>query len=151
MPLTVGFPYITAVSPSDGETNVLIDRKPLIQFSEALATNTVNTSSIGLNRGGTTASFSVSNSGSQITLDPDDSSEGYLRSETDYEIGVGYAVTDLAGNPFVSIPATYTSIFRTQASRTAPLAISNVRLFKDSGLVKKFCQALIFRRPARST
>lgn len=133
LPLTVGFPYITAVSPSDGETNVLIDRKPLIQFSEALATNTVNTSSIRLNRGGTTANFSVSNSGSQITLDPDDSSEGYLRSETDYEIGVGYAVTDLAGNPFVSIPATYTSIFRTQASRTAPLAISDVRLFKDSG------------------
>jgi hypothetical protein len=129
----VDFPTLTSIAPNDGSTGVLINSNPTLVFSETIDGTTVNTSSIGLKRGGSPASYNLSAAGNTITIDPNDSSEGYLLSETLYEISAGYALRDLSGNPFISAPTPLTSEFTTQASQTPPLAVSSVKLFADAG------------------
>lgn len=128
----VDFPTISSVSPVDGSTGVLINKLPQLVFSENLLAASVNSTSVTLKRGGTAAGYSVSVAGNTITIDPNDSSENYLLTDTLYEIAAGYGIKDQKGNPFVTSPATFTSGFTTQASQTRPLSVSSVQIFSDA-------------------
>ncbi len=128
----VEFPTLVSVNPGDGSSGVLIDNKPQLTFSESLAPASVNTDNVKLTRGVDAANYSLSLSGSTITIDPSDSSENYLFTETLYQIAAGYGLTDLKGNPFVHTPATFTSVFTTQASQTRPISIATATLFSDA-------------------
>jgi len=128
----VDFPTLSSVTPTDLSTGILINSQPQLVFSESLQPASVNSNSVRLNRGGSAAGYNLSLSGTTITIDPADSSEGYLLTDSTYEIAAGYGVKDLAGNPFVSTPATFTSSFTTQASQTRPLSVSGVKIFSDA-------------------
>jgi len=135
--LSCGFPTISSVSPAAAAIGTLINSQPQIVFSENIKSSTVNASNIKLTRSGTLAGYSVSGSGNSITIDPDDTIEGLLRTETQYQIEAGYGITDLAGNPFVNVPATFTSTFTTQASQTQPISVNTVKLYSDAGLTSQ--------------
>ncbi|MEW6712207.1 MAG: Ig-like domain-containing protein, partial [Candidatus Riflebacteria bacterium] len=128
----VDFPTLSSVTPTDLSTGVLINNQPTLVFSESLQPASVNSNNVRLNRGGTAAGYNLSLSGATITIDPADSIEGYLFTDTTYEIAAGYGVKDLSGNPFISTPATFTSTFTTQASQTRPLSVSSVKIFSDA-------------------
>lgn len=130
--LIVNYPTLSSVNPSAGSTNVGIDTNPQLVFSESIDAATLNKENIKLIRDGTAADYSLSLSGNTITINPDDSSESYLLTETTYEIQAGAGLTDLSGNPFVNTPATFTSTFTTQASRTRPLSVSSLKIFSDA-------------------
>ncbi len=135
--LSCGFPTISSVSPAAAAIGTLINNQPQIVFSENIKNSTVNASNIKLTRSGTLAGYSVSGSGNSITIDPDDTIEGLLRTETQYQIEAGYGITDLAGNPFVNVPATFTSTFTTQASQTQPISVNAVKLYSDAALTSQ--------------
>ncbi|MGM0601293.1 MAG: Ig-like domain-containing protein, partial [Candidatus Rifleibacteriota bacterium] len=130
--LRVDYPTLSSNSPSDGSTNIEIDTNPQLVFSESIDAATVNKDNIKLIPEGTAANYSLSLSGNTITIDPDDSSESYLLTETTYEIQAGPGLKDLNGNPFVNSPATFTSTFTTQASQTRPLSASSLKIFSDA-------------------
>ncbi len=132
--LSCGFPTISSVSPAGSAIGTLINTQPQIVFSENIMSSTVNANNIKLTRSGTLAGYSVSGSGNSITIDPDDTLEGLLRTETQYQIEAGYGITDMVGNPFVNVPATFTSTFTTQASQTQPISVNKVILYSDAGL-----------------
>jgi hypothetical protein len=133
----VDYPEITSIDPANGSTNALINEKPVLTFSEPILSSSVNNSTVRLTRAGNPAAFSLSVSGNTITIDPDDSSESYLFTDTTYRIEVGYGIKDLQGNPFYNVPATYTSDFTTQASQTRPVSISAVKLFSDGAYTQQ--------------
>lgn len=135
--LSCGFPTISSVSPAASAIGILINNQPQIVFSENILTSTVNANGIKLTRSGNLAGFNLTSSGNTVTIDPDDTIEGLLRTGTQYEIAVGYGITDLAGNPFVNVPATFTSTFTTQASQTQPISVNNVFLYSDAGLTSQ--------------
>ena len=132
--LSCGFPAISSVSPAGSAIGTLINNQPQIIFSESILGGTVNANNIKLTRSGSPAGYSVNGSGNSITIDPDDTIEGLLRTETQYQIEVGYGITDMVGNPFVNVPATFTSTFTTQASQTQPIVVDKVKLYSDAGL-----------------
>ncbi len=129
----VNFPTLTSVNPLNTANGVTINTTPQIVFSENLSPTSVTTSTVRLLWGATPASYTISVSGNTITINPDDSSEGYLFPDSTYQIQFGYGIQDLKGNPYFNNPATYTSSFSTQASQTRPISISNVSLYSDSG------------------
>lgn len=128
----VDFPTLLSVTPADSTSGVLINTQPKLTFSENMAPASVNSSSVKLTRGASQANYTVSLSGATVTIDPADSSESFLLTETSYQIAAGYGLTDVKGNPFVTSPATFTSVFSTQASQTRPISISSAKLYADN-------------------
>ncbi|HPT47477.1 MAG TPA: Ig-like domain-containing protein, partial [Candidatus Rifleibacterium sp.] len=122
-------PTITAVSPADLSTGILINRLLTLDFSENLAGSSVDKNSVKLLKNGNPASYSLSVSGSRITIDPDDLVEGFMHPETVYLIEVSNGVTDLPGN---ALAAPFASSFTSMASQTTPVSISSVKLFSDN-------------------
>ncbi|MDD3146446.1 MAG: Ig-like domain-containing protein, partial [Candidatus Riflebacteria bacterium] len=123
-------PTVSSVSPADLATGVLINSLININFSENIAAASVDKNSIKLRRNGLNASYSISLSGSQITIDPDDTPEGYLQTGSNYSIEVNSGIRDLKGNTFSTTP--FTSTFATIASQTTPGSIAGVALYADN-------------------
>ncbi|GAB4271276.1 MAG: hypothetical protein Kow0029_08800 [Candidatus Rifleibacteriota bacterium] len=128
----IDFPTLSSVFPPDLSTGVLINTQPQLIFSESILPSSANTDTVKLTRSGSAASFNVSVSGNTITIDPNDTPENYLRTDTIYQIAAGYGLRDLHGNPFITSPATFTSQFTTQASQTRPISISAVKIYSDA-------------------
>lgn len=84
-------PTVTLVSPSSGATDIAVNSKVSVAFSEPIAPSTMTTSSFTLTAGGSPVAGSVSSSG---VFTP--TSE--LSSNTQYTATITTAVTDLAGN-----------------------------------------------------
>ncbi len=80
---------VLPTAPVDGETGVTIDRRLLINFSEAILAASASPATVKLKRGAATASYSVSVSGNQMTIDPDDAPDGGLRVQTSYTLEIG--------------------------------------------------------------
>ncbi len=137
----VSFPWLVSHSPTDGAADIAINTPIVITLSEPIGASSVTTQTVRLSRSGIAASYSVSVAGSQVIIDPDDTTEGFLRSQTLYDVAIGTGVTDLVGNPFVSTTATYTFQFTTQNTVTPPTTILSLSLFKDIGLLSPY-QAL---------
>ena len=129
----VNFPTLNSQSPTSGSANVALNSSIVMSFSETVDSATVVSPNLRLLRNGSLASYSLTTAGNIVTLDPDDSSEGYLAPETSYTLLIGRGIRDLAGNPFFNSPATYSSVFTTQASQTAPTAIASVSIYSDPG------------------
>ncbi|HOY69208.1 MAG TPA: Ig-like domain-containing protein, partial [Candidatus Ozemobacteraceae bacterium] len=134
-------PALLSLSPASGSTGVTIDTRVALTLSEQLATSSVTPATVRLLRPDGTASYAVSLNGRVITIDPDDAPDGFLRTNTTYTVALGAGVRDLAGNPFTSIPATFTATFRTQASSTPPLAIATLGLYRDAARTDPFSAA----------
>ncbi len=125
-------PVLNTVSPVDLSGGILINSYLTLDFSENIAGGSVDKNSVKLFRNGTAASYSLSISGAKITIDPDDSPEGFMQTEATYRIEVTGDVTDQPGNAFNPIPSPFASTFTTMASQTAPSAISTIKLFSDA-------------------
>lgn len=146
----VSFPGLTAQSPASGSVGAKIDSPIVLTFTEPVAPASITASTLRLRRGATPVGYSVTSvAGTVVTLDPSDSAEGLLQVEATYTVEIGTGVVDLAGNPFVNTPATYSADFSTQASQTSPVAIASVTLYADAG----FTQPLVkdADRPATGT
>ncbi|HEY9071169.1 MAG TPA: Ig-like domain-containing protein [Candidatus Ozemobacteraceae bacterium] len=134
-------PALLALSPASGSTGVTIDTRIALTFSEQLATPSVNPATVRLLRPDGTASYAVSLNGRVITIDPDDTPDGFLRTITTYTVALGAGVRDIAGNSFTSVPATFTATFQTQASSTPPLAVATFGLYRDAARTDPFTAA----------
>lgn len=134
----ITFPDLTSFYPASGAVNVTVDRKLTLSFSEALATSSVTNSTVRLLHDGILSSYSVSLSGQVITIDPDDSSEGYLLTSSTYRIEVGKGVTDLVGNPFHPSLGTWSMSFLTQPTISPPTTVASITLFADAGFATPF-------------
>ncbi len=130
----ITYPKLSIMDPASGTTGVLIDREVVLTFTKNLQGSTVTKQNIRLFRNGNPASYAISLSGNDVTLDPDDiPGSGYMVPESVYRVEVGPELRDTVGNPFYNVPATFSATFTTQASRTAPLSIASVTLFSDAG------------------
>lgn len=123
-------PALTAVSPVNLTTGVLINSLLTLDFSESIAAATVDKNSVKLLKNGLNASYSLSVSGSRITIDPDDTVEGFLLTDSTYSIELNNGIQDLSNNPLSSTP--YTSTFSTIASQTPPISVNTVTLYADN-------------------
>lgn len=140
---------VLPTSPSDGATGVTIDRLLVVNFSEAILSTSATPTSVKLLRGGIPAVYAVNVSGSQMIIDPDDAPDGGLRTQTSYTLQIGPSVTDLSGNGLANVPATFSMIFTTQPTVTAPAAIDSLTLYKDALLIDGW--GLHERLPASAT
>ncbi|MBF0499032.1 MAG: Ig-like domain-containing protein [Candidatus Riflebacteria bacterium] len=132
----VHFPTLTGQSPASSASNVPINSLISLTLSEAIATATVTTQTVRLSRGGAAASFSISLNGNAISIDPDDTTQGFLKTETTYLVEIGTGVTDVAGNPFLntlSSPATFAFTFVTQPTNNPPVTFTALNMYRDAG------------------
>ena len=116
-------PTVTSVSPTSGATGVSASAVVIGNFSEAISSASVTSSTFQLrNPANTLITASVSTSGSQITLDPSAS----LASSTIYTAtitGGASGVKDLAGNALAS---NFSWSFTTAAVDNTPPTVSSV-------------------------
>lgn len=131
-------PTFVSMSPASGSTGVTIDKNIILTISEPIATPSVTVASVRLARTDGPASFSVSLSGSVITIDPDDAPGGNLRTDATYAVEIGAGVKDLAGNAFSNTPATFSATFRTQPATTPPTAAGSFLLYRDPAYLNAF-------------
>ncbi len=101
-------PTVTDVSPDNGKTDIALNAKVSVAFSEPVDPSTLTQSSFTLSAGGTPVSGTVSNTG---VFTP--ASE--LSAGTTYTATITTAVKDLAGN---SLASNYVWTFTTSASST---------------------------------
>jgi len=131
----VSFPTLSSLSPASAAGNVPINSPIVLIFSEAVLAGSLTPETLRLHRAGVFVTYTAAVTGNVVTLDPDDSTESYLKTDCTYTIEIGPSVSDLFGNPFNNSPATYSSIFTTQASQTFPTSIASVALFSDNSFL----------------
>ena len=124
-------PTITQCYPANGATNVTIDTKPRIVFSEEILSSTINSSNIVVTCNGSAANYTLSNSGNSIIIDV---TQG-LKTQSSYRVEVKTGVTDFSGNHLASV---YTYTFTTQPAHTAPSDILSLTLYRDETMLNTF-------------
>jgi hypothetical protein len=105
-------PTILSVVPANDATEVALNAKPTVTFSEAMNSSSITSSTFTLKQGMTNVAGTVTYSGTTATFTPSAS----LVANTVYTGAITTAAKDLAGNPLAS---TYTWSFTTSAG-TAP-------------------------------
>jgi|GEM_PF-1091040 len=98
-------PTVISTYPADGDTMVKIDTEISAEFSEDMATATVNADSFSLEDAGLIVEGSVSYADRTATFAPD----GMFETGTEYTASVSSGATDLAGNPAVSESWSFTT------------------------------------------
>ncbi len=112
-------PIVTSTVPADGGSDVPIKTAIVATFSEAMASESLTTSSFALAAGGSPVAGTVQTSGTTATLSP----SADLAANTAYTATITTAVTDLAGN---HLAADFVWTFTTGAApdTTAPKVLS---------------------------
>ena len=127
-------PTLTSIAPADGTTGVAVTTKVEATFSEAMDTNTINSSTFTLLKQGTTTPVSAT-----VTYDPT-TNKATLTPSAALDAGVTYMATvkggtggakDLAGN---ALAADTTWSFTTRAALSAP---SNLTAARSGSLSKQ--------------
>lgn len=117
-------PTVTALSPTNGSTNVATNVRPTVTFSEAMNASTINTSTVflrnssGVAVAGTVAYNAATNT---VTITPTSS----LSNSTNYTIvvkGGASGVKDAVGN---ALAADVTASFTTVVASTTPVSLWN--------------------------
>lgn len=113
-------PTVVSTDPSDGATNVALNKSISATFSEAMNPLTVNAGSFTLRRGAVTVAGTISLSDNIAVFDPLLS----LNADTVYTASISTAARDLAGN---SLAANRVWTFTTgvEVDTSAPTVISN--------------------------
>jgi Protein of unknown function (DUF1566)/Bacterial Ig-like domain len=114
-------PTVSAVSPPNGATNVVISSDISATFSESMALASITAANFTLSGGAGNVTGTVSYNGTTATFNPNDS----LAFNTTYTATITTGVTDAAGNP---LAVNYTWSF------TTPLAGQN-----DTGVTATQC------------
>ena len=127
-------PSLLSISPINGETGVARNTSIIVQFDQAIRTDTVNTSNLYVEKiGGVKLEGTFSHSEDKLfyTFDFDD----YLESNSNYQITISNRLKSLTGVPItsaltgVSIPSGWTSTFEVPLNSpidSAPPVIRNV-------------------------
>jgi len=102
-------PELQSWVPGDNAENFKVGDSIVLNFSESLARETVNSNSITLReQGGDIIPANIKVDGSALVIDPEKKLENTRQSRNDmnvinshvYEISIGPGITDLAGNPY---------------------------------------------------
>jgi hypothetical protein len=110
-------PAITSKDPASDETDVALNKKVTLTFSEAIDPSTINSTTFTLKKGSVAVSGAVAYSGNMATF----ISSANLEPNTSYTATLSTGVKDLAGN---SIPANTVWNFTTGSSlRLAPVVL----------------------------
>ena len=124
-------PTITQCYPANGATNVTIDSKPRIVFSEEILSSTINSTNIVVTCNGAATTYTLSGSGNSIIVD---FAQG-LKTQSNYKIEIKTGITDFSGNHLASV---YTYTFTTQPTHTAPSDILSLTLYRDETMLNTF-------------
>lgn len=125
-------PSISSVFPTNASTNVTIDKKPYIVFSEEILPSTVTKSNVIIKRNGSTVNYSLNCSGNKIYIEP--TTNGF-QTQSNYQIELTTGITDFSGNHLAS---NYTYSFTTQPAHTAPTDILSLTLYKEESMFTTF-------------
>jgi len=112
-------PHVVMKSPEDGATNVAVNQKIVVNFSEAIDPATVNSATFSLASLTTNVAGTIATSGATATFTPDTQ----LPAATSFTAMLTIGVKDLAGN---ALPAPEVWGFTTGATSdtTAPTVVS---------------------------
>lgn len=124
-------PTITQCLPANGSTNVTIDTKPQIVFSEEILASTITKNNVVVTCNGAATDYSLSNSGNKIIVDV---GQG-LKTQSNYRIEIKTGITDFSGNPLASV---YTYTFTTQPAHTAPSDVLSLTLYREANMFNTF-------------
>ena len=124
-------PTVSQCYPANGSTNVTIDSKPQIVFSEEILSSTINKTNVVVTCNGANTDYSLSNSGNKIIVD---FAQG-LKTQSNYRIEVKTGITDFSGNHLAS---NYTYTFTTQPTHTAPSDILSLTLYREANMFNTF-------------
>ena len=124
-------PTISSVFPTNASTNVTIDKKPYILFSEEILPSTITKSNVVIKCNGSTVDYSLSNSGNTITIEVING----LQTQSNYQVELKTGITDFSGN---HLAANHTYTFTTQPAHTAPTDILNLTLYKEESMFTTF-------------
>ncbi|HET6164097.1 MAG TPA: Ig-like domain-containing protein [Planctomycetota bacterium] len=112
-------PRVVTKSPDDGATNVAVNQKIVVNFSEAIDPATVNSATFSLASLTTNVTGTIATSGATATFTPD----AQLPAATSFTAMLTIGVKDLAGN---ALPAPEVWAFSTGAtSDTTPPAVAS--------------------------
>jgi len=118
-------PTVISVTPDDQTTDVELDTKIVIQFSEALDPNTVTASNIQILDGATEVTGKLTHAGSKVTFQP----AAPLALLAPYTVSVTTGVTDEDGAPLL---ADKTSAFTTREGAWKPSDVITEKLWDMS-------------------
>ncbi len=124
-------PTISSVFPANSATNVTIDKKPYIVFSEEILASTVTKSNVVVKCNGSAVDYSLSCSGNKIIIELTNG----LKTQSNYQIELKTGITDFSGN---NLASNYTYSFRTQPAHTAPTDILSLTLYKEENMFTTF-------------
>ena len=124
-------PTVTQCYPANGASNVTIDSKPRIVFSEEILSSTINSTNIVVTCNGAASTYTLSGSGNSIVVD---FAQG-LKTQSNYKIEIKTGITDFSGNHLASV---YTYTFTTQPAHTAPSDILSLTLYREANMFNAF-------------